>query len=91
MNTKELILTENDLDELTAARLIAWNDDYNTFDWVINSFISVLRHSRDQAEQCAWIIHFKGKYTIKHGSIKELTPFKDALIDRGLNITIESD
>ncbi|MBX7243807.1 MAG: ATP-dependent Clp protease adaptor ClpS [Bacteroidia bacterium] len=91
MNTKELILTQEEVNEETSSRLITWNDDFNSFQWVIQSFVTVLKHTHDQAEQCAWIIHFKGRYAVKHGSLKELTPYKDALADRGLSVTIETD
>ncbi|MEL6841848.1 MAG: ATP-dependent Clp protease adaptor ClpS, partial [Bacteroidota bacterium] len=42
--------------------LVVWNDNINTFDWVIRSLVEICGHSVDQAEQCAWIIHYKGKY-----------------------------
>ena len=91
MNTEVLELIAEDVEEQVSARLITWNDDFNSFQWVIQSFVTVLKHTSDQAEQCAWIIHFKGKYAVKHGSVKELTPYKDALSDRGLSVTIETD
>lgn len=73
----------------TQRNLIVWNDDYNTFDWVIRSLVDVLDIGALQAEQCAMIIHYKGKCSVKSGSYDELVDYKDALIDRGLNVTIE--
>ncbi len=72
-----------------AAHLIVYNDDHNTFDWVIQCFMEILNHTSEQAEQLALIIHFKGKATVKTGSFKELKPKKDALVDRGLSAVIE--
>lgn len=72
-----------------AAKIVVYNDDYNTFDWVIQSFVEVCRHNAAQAEQLSYLIHFKGKATVKTGSKKELQPIKDALIDRGLSAVIE--
>lgn len=69
--------------------LVVHNDEVNTFDWVIESLVEVCRHTYEQAEQSAMIIHFKGKYTVKSGSRNKLKPMKDALIDRGINATIE--
>ena len=69
--------------------LVVWNDDYNTFDWVIRSLVDVLDMGALQAEQCAMIVHYKGKCSVKSGSYDELVDYRDALIDRELNVTIE--
>lgn len=68
--------------------LILWNDDVNTFDWVITSLIEICNHSETQAEQCALIVHFKGKCSVKRGDFETLRPQCEALIDRGINATI---
>lgn len=69
--------------------LIVWNDEVNTFEWVIETLIEVCGHSPEQAEQCAMIIHTKGKYAVKQGSYDELKPICDAITDRGIGATIE--
>lgn len=69
--------------------LIVFNDDVNTFDHVIDSFIKICKHESVQAEQCAWIIHFSGKCQIKKGSYDELEPMCTALLDRGLSAEIQ--
>lgn len=69
--------------------LIVWNDEVNTFEWVIDTLMEVCGHSYEQAEQCSYIIHFKGKYGVKQGSYEELKPQCDAITDRGINATIE--
>jgi len=69
--------------------LIVYNDDVNTFDWVIESLIDICGHTSEQAEQCAIIIHFKGKYCVETGAEKKIKPKKEALIDRGINATME--
>jgi len=71
------------------AQLIVYNDDHNSFDWVIECFMSILGHTSVQAEQLALIIHTKGKATVKTGPKEELLPPKDALIDRGLSAVVE--
>jgi ATP-dependent Clp protease adaptor protein ClpS len=71
------------------SELLVYNDDHNTFDWVIDSFMEVLEHSHEQSEQLALIIHFKGKATVKTAPFRELKPKKDALIERGLSAVIE--
>jgi ATP-dependent Clp protease adaptor protein ClpS len=69
--------------------LVIHNDEVNTFDWVIDCLIDICKHDFEQAEQCAMIIHTKGKYAVKEGSLNSLKPFKDAMSERGLSVTIE--
>ena len=71
------------------AQLIVFNDDFNTFDWVIESFIDICNHSFEQAEQLSLIVHFKGKATVKTGAFSLIKPMKDNLIDRGISAVIE--
>lgn len=70
-------------------KLIVHNDEVNTFDWVIETLIEVCNHSWEQAEQCAYLIHTKGKYAVKKGSFQLLKPMKDAIAERGIGVTIE--
>jgi ATP-dependent Clp protease adaptor protein ClpS len=65
------------------------NDDIHTFDYVIESLIDVCSHDMFQAEQCAYIVHYKGKCDIKRGNYDRLLPLKIKLIDKGLLATIE--
>lgn len=69
--------------------LIVWNDDVNTFDWVIETLVEVCGHTAEQAEQCAMLIHTKGKYGVKQGDLEVLQPMCDAICDRLINATIE--
>ena len=69
--------------------LIVYNDDYNTFDHVINSLIKVCKHEAMQAEQCTWLIHHKGKCQVKRGEYETLEPLCTALLDRGISAEIE--
>jgi ATP-dependent Clp protease adaptor protein ClpS len=87
------VLVEEEITDDTGtgelAQLIVYNDDLNTFDWVIQSFMEILKHTAEQAEQLSLMIHTKGRATVKTAPIKELRPKKDALIDRGLSAVIE--
>jgi ATP-dependent Clp protease adaptor protein ClpS. len=69
--------------------LVVWNDEVNSFDWVIQTLVEVCHHSTEQAEQCAMIIHTQGKYAVKQGSYDELKPMCDAITERGIGATIE--
>ncbi|HVZ97055.1 MAG TPA: ATP-dependent Clp protease adaptor ClpS [Chitinophagaceae bacterium] len=70
-------------------QLVVWNDDVNSFDWVITTLVEVCGHTEEQAEQCAMIIHTKGKYGVKEGSYELLKPMCDAITDRGIGATVE--
>jgi len=69
--------------------LIVWNDDVNTFEWVIETLVDICGHSVEQAEQCAIIIDSKGKYAVKEGSYDQLKPQCDAITERKIGATIE--
>jgi ATP-dependent Clp protease adaptor protein ClpS len=68
--------------------IILYNDDVNTFDHVIKTLIAVCEHTPQQAEQCAMIVHYNGKCTVKSGSYKELEPKCTRLLDAGLSAEI---
>lgn len=68
--------------------LVVFNDDFNTFDHVINTLVKVCRHSVEQAEQCAWIIHYKGKCTVKTGTLTDLKPKKEAICEAGIDARV---
>ena len=80
---------ETDVLEDKYHNLIVWNDDVNTFDWVISSLIDICEHSPEQAEQCALLVHYKGKCGVKKGSFDDLRPKAEALIDRGIHATVD--
>ena len=82
-------LQETDVIEEELHNLIVWNDDVNTFDWVIESLVDICGHETLQAEQCALIIHHKGKCGVKKGSFDDLRPQAEGLIDRGIQATID--
>jgi ATP-dependent Clp protease adaptor protein ClpS len=69
--------------------LILYNDDVNTFEFVIESLIEICGHSQEQAEQCALITHFKGKCDVKKGRYLNLVPLKELLNYKGLSAVIE--
>ena len=69
--------------------IILYNDDVNTFDHVINCLIKYCKHTPEQAEQCAMLVHFKGKCAVKSGSETELLPICSALTDKGLSAVLE--
>ncbi len=69
--------------------LIVYNDDVNTFDHVINTLIKVCKHNAMQAEQCTLLVHYKGKCAVKKGAFLELLPFREGIVEAGINAEIE--
>jgi ATP-dependent Clp protease adaptor protein ClpS len=68
--------------------IVLHNDDVNTFDHVIETLIRVCKHEALQAEQCALLVHYKGKCSVKTGTLEELKPQCSALLDAGLSAEI---
>lgn len=88
----ELWAEIDELEVLTGGyQLIVWNDDVNTFDWVIETLVAVCGHTHEQAEQCALLIHFKGKCAVKNGDYDELKGMCDEITDRGIGATVETN
>ncbi|HNR48491.1 MAG TPA: ATP-dependent Clp protease adaptor ClpS [Bacteroidia bacterium] len=69
--------------------LVLYNDDVNTFDFVIESLIEICHHERVQAEQCSVIVHNNGRCSVKDGTVKDLRPMCKALVQRGLTAEVE--
>jgi len=69
--------------------LILHNDDIHSFDYVINTLIEVCNMEAVQAEQCTYLVHYKGKCDVKKGAFEMLQPYKEGLIERELNATID--
>ena len=90
-NTDTQVLEELEVLEqvVDSKNLIVFNDDFNTFDHVIESLIKVCKHEPIQAEQCTWLVHYKGKCQVKEGDFDTLEPMCTALLDRGITAEIQ--
>lgn len=92
-NTRPYTLPQydDDIDVLEAqpSAIVLYNDEVNTFNWVIESLVDICGHESVQAEQCAWIVHTRGRCSVKEGSISELEAMCNELCRRGLSATIE--
>jgi ATP-dependent Clp protease adaptor protein ClpS len=95
MNTTKTHTLESEetdviVDDGNDCQLIVWNDEVNSFDWVITTLIEICGHTQEQAEQSAMIIHTKGKYAVKEGSYEFLKPMCDSITERGIGATVEA-
>lgn len=88
-------ITENEtkVEEILSKpfRLDLHNDDYNSFDWVITCLIKVCGHDSEQANQCAHLVHFKGKCDVKYGDYETISKMKEKLQGAGLIVTMEEN
>lgn len=90
MKKQQLKSLEGTSDTLAGRmELILYNDDVNSFDFIIESLIEVCGHTAEQAEQCAIVAHFKGKCGIKFGTYIELTPMNNELNNRGISTILK--
>jgi ATP-dependent Clp protease adaptor protein ClpS len=87
MSTQEQILEATAVETAVgnAHEIVLYNDDVNTFDHVIETLMRVCEHTAEQAEQCALLVHYKGKCTVKTGELAELVPQCSALLEAGLS------
>jgi len=84
--TSEALLLEEAVQ--TQNEIVLFNDDVNTFDHVIETLVYACDHSAEQAEQCAILVHYKGKCTVKTGAYKDLKPRCSMLLEAGLSAEI---
>lgn len=91
MTTKERklpgVYTENNKSDLK--KLVLFNDEVNTFDFVVNTLIEVCGQDSIQAETCTWIAHYKGKCTVKKGTSSSLKPCFDEMTLRKLTVAVQ--
>jgi ATP-dependent Clp protease adaptor protein ClpS len=88
-NTETTVCEEELTSLLSENQLILYNDDFNSFDTVIESLIKVCKHDKLQAEQCSHLVHYKGRCSVKKGAYHILEPMCTALLERGLTAEIE--
>ncbi|MEI6880429.1 MAG: ATP-dependent Clp protease adaptor ClpS [Bacteroidota bacterium] len=90
---KEVVKEEKELELLDAVddglKVVLYNDDVNTFDWVIECLCELCEHDEIQAEQCAVLVHYKGKAVVKTGKEDKMKIICQALCDRGLSAVVE--
>lgn len=87
-NTEELLELDILTKENNIKHLILYNDDINTFEWVIECLTKYCGHDLIQAEQCATLVHYTGKCSVKNGSLEKLKPICQTLLEKGLSAEI---
>jgi len=85
---EELEILLEDLVDTEEYDLVVFNDEVNTFEHVTRILIKVCEHTQEQAEQCTFIIHLKGKCAVKKGSRERLKPMCQSILDAGIQAAI---
>ncbi|MEO2060147.1 MULTISPECIES: ATP-dependent Clp protease adaptor ClpS [Mesonia] len=91
MSVQEEVLEEllTQTEETRQNEIVVFNDDVNTFDYVIEMLMNTCDHDPLQAEQCTMLIHYKGKCAVKTGDYEDLEPRCSALLEAGLSAEIQ--
>src|SRR5699024_5566810 len=93
MHTQEQVLEKEKIETLEKEdkenEIVVFNDDVNTFDYVIEMLMKTCDHDFLQAEQCTLLIHYKGKCGVKSGSYDDLEPRCSKLLEGGLSAEIQ--
>lgn len=82
------VLVAESIDTVESRDLMVFNDDFNTFDHVIETLIRVCKHDIHQAEQCTYLIHYKGKCCVKKGEYEILKPMREGITEAGIKAAI---
>lgn len=91
METDILEIVESETTEkvVKISKLLIMNDDVNSFNEVINALMKYCKHTFEQADQCAHIIHTKGSCVVKEGEYDILKPMYEAIRDCGIDARIQ--
>ena len=89
LKEKKLPVVEIDEKESEIKTLILFNDEVNSFDFVIETLIEVCDHDHLQAENCAWVAHYRGKCAVKKGPFEDIKPRYEEMTRRKLTVEIK--
>lgn len=87
-SVEEAVLEEVITDTDVERDLMVYNDDFNTFDHVIETLVRICKHDYTQAEQCTYLIHYKGKCSVKKGQYEVLNPMRQGIAEAGIKAAI---
>ncbi|HMN48779.1 MAG TPA: ATP-dependent Clp protease adaptor ClpS [Ignavibacteriaceae bacterium] len=82
------ITTEHVTDKELSSRVVLFNDDWHTFDEVINQLIKATKCSFEKARDYAFEVHVKGKAIVFNGSLNECLKVSSILEEIALQTQI---
>jgi ATP-dependent Clp protease adaptor protein ClpS len=86
--TETEVLEEVQVNQDEESKIILYNDHVNSFEHVIMCLVAFCDHGFQQAEQCATIVHYKGKYIVKHGSKEDMIERAKKLSEEHLTVEV---
>lgn len=72
-----------------SAKVILFNDEWHTFDEVINQLIKAINCSKSRAEELTWEVHNKGKSCVYEGDLSDCLRVSSVLEEIALHTHIE--
>jgi ATP-dependent Clp protease adaptor protein ClpS len=89
MTTTETEVSEEvQINQDEESKIILYNDHVNSFEHVIMCLVAFCDHGFQQAEQCATIVHYKGKCAVKHGSKEDMIERAKKLSEEHLTVEV---
>lgn len=82
------VITEEVTNQNLSSRVILFNDDWHTFDEVINQIIKAIKCNFEKARDFAFEVHVKGKAIIYSGSLNECLKVSTILEEIALHTQI---
>ncbi len=89
ISEKPTVDVEDTIDVTNPAKVILYNDDWHTFDEVINQIMKAINCSYQEAEAKTWEVHNNGKSIIYEGDLSECLRVSAVLEEIALNTQIE--
>lgn len=70
-------------------KVVIYNDDINSYDYITACLIRMCKHDPIQAEQCAVVAHNIGKCAVKSGNYLDMYDLKSTFDDLDINCELE--
>ena len=70
------------------AKVVLYNDDWHTFDEVINQLMKAIKCDYETAERLTWEVHSKGKAVVFEGDLDEAIKVANILEEIDLSVEI---
>jgi ATP-dependent Clp protease adaptor protein ClpS len=77
------------MEEHKTHKVVIYNDDVNSFQYIMACLIRFCKHEPIQAEQCAVIAHNKGRCSVKSGDFLEMFDLKNTFDSLDIKSEIE--
>ena len=77
------------MEDTRTHKLVIYNDDVNSYDYIMACLIRFCKHDALQAEQCAIVAHNTGSCAVKSGDYMEMFEIKGNFDDMDIDSEIK--